>query len=46
VLRAVNVRAHDRDRPSATRLHAFGVVLEKHSDGHWYGLTDAKPVRP
>ena len=46
VLRAVNLRARDRNQPSAPALHAFGVVLEKHGDGHWYVLQGAAPIRP
>ena len=43
VLRAVNLRA--KERTEHAQLHAFGVVLEKRSDGLWYGLHESAPLK-
>ena len=44
VLRAVNLPAAKRVGPH--QLHAWGLVIEKRADGHWYGLHEVTPVRP
>jgi hypothetical protein len=43
VLRAANRPAVARNRGGADRF--YGVVLEKHADGHWYPLHGTEPVR-
>ncbi len=43
VLRAVDLRA--KERSGQVQLHAFGVVLEKRSDGLWYGLNEKSPLK-
>lgn len=43
VLRAINLRAAQRD--SGRRSSAYGVVLERRTDGLWYSLDDSIPIR-
>jgi hypothetical protein len=44
VLRAIDLRA--AERTTDRKLRAYGVVIEKRTDGHWYRLGEASPVRP
>jgi hypothetical protein len=42
-LRAVDLRA--KARTDQSHLRAFGVVLERRSDGLWYGLNETTPLK-
>lgn len=44
VMRAVDVRAADRQRVGTYTMHNFGVVIEHRGDGRWYVLGEAAPV--
>ncbi len=44
VLRAVSLRAAERN--GMYGMQAFGVVVQKRSDGRWYQLDDSIPLPP
>ena len=46
VMKAVDIPAATRNQGGVYRFSAFGVVLERHSDGRWYGLGAAIPALP
>lgn len=43
-MRAVSLRAVDRQKGGQYKLRTYGVVLERHSDGLWYELGATAPV--
>ena len=44
VMRAVDVPAARRNKGGYYDLKTFGVVLERHGDGRWYGYQDSIPA--
>ena len=44
VMRAVDVPAARRNKGGYYDLKSFGVVLERRSDGRWYGLKESVPA--
>jgi hypothetical protein len=43
-MRAVDVRAADRQRVGLYTLHSYGVVVERRGDGKWYVSGEAAPL--
>lgn len=43
-MRAVDVRAADRQRGGLYTLRSYGVVIERGKDGRWYVSGEASPV--
>ena len=44
VMRAIDVPAARRNQGGYYEIHTFGVVLERHADGQWYGMGEVAPI--